>query len=186
MIKYYIALSNKKPKKKKQGWVKGDMIPSRRKSWKLCNTFDNPAITRFFTAGLGNCDLHVEDFINSDVTDENDVSAILPKTMVLFRPHTGKTHQLRVAAKSLGLPIVGDDTYNDANVSKHAKRTYLHAVALHLELKKENNEIENVVICDPPTSWFDDDNGESNGMEEVFRNIMKKHCESEDILNLID
>jgi len=188
VIKYYIALSNKKPKKKKQGWVKGDMTQSRRKSWKLCNTFDNPAITRFFTAGLGNCDAHLQDFITSDdvASNESDVcNAILPKTMILFRPHTGKTHQLRVAAKSLGLPIVGDETYNDANVSKHVKRAYLHAVALHLELKKENDEIENVVICDPPTSWFYT-SGESNGMDEVFRNIMKKHCESEDILDLID
>ena len=35
--KYYVAISDRKPKKK-QGWVIGDMDRSRRKTWKLLTT----------------------------------------------------------------------------------------------------------------------------------------------------
>jgi len=41
--KQYLALSDRKPKKK-QGWVKGDMEKGRGGSWMLSRTQDNPAI----------------------------------------------------------------------------------------------------------------------------------------------
>ena len=44
----------------------------------------------------------------------------------MLKPHTGKTHQLRVAMKSLGAPILGDTRYG----GEQADRTYLHAWAL--------------------------------------------------------
>ena len=46
--KYYLALGSKKPKKK-QGLVSGDMERSRRSSWKLLNSQNNPAVTQFFS-----------------------------------------------------------------------------------------------------------------------------------------
>jgi tRNA pseudouridine32 synthase/23S rRNA pseudouridine746 synthase len=201
VTKYYVALTNKKAKKKKQGWVKGDMVQSRRKTWKLMNTFDNPASTRFFTAGLGNCHLELQDGWECEseqncANDDNGQDdkqderlSLLPKTMILFRPHTGKTHQLRVAAKSLGMPILGDQTYSDAIEAKSMKRAYLHALALHVVLNGET-----VVIYNPPTLWFqsiDSDaaegkgKAEGNGLEDILDGLMAKHCENDKMMEEI-
>ena len=50
-----------------------------------------------------------------------------------LKPQTGKTHQLRVAMKSLASPILGDALYgkNTENID----RTYLHAARLQFEFK---------------------------------------------------
>lgn len=101
--KFYIALSDQKPKKK-QGWIKGDMVKARRGAFKLLNTKENPAITRFYS------------------------QSVIPGIRAfLLKPYTGKTHQLRVALKSLGSPIIGDSLYASQNKSD---RVYLHAFAL--------------------------------------------------------
>jgi tRNA pseudouridine32 synthase/23S rRNA pseudouridine746 synthase len=50
------------------------------------------------------------------------------KTLVEFRPETGRTHQIRVHAEhGLGHPLLGDPVYGNG---KSAKRTMLHARAL--------------------------------------------------------
>lgn len=87
IYKTYLALSNQKPKKK-QGLIVGDMKKARDGAWKLCQTKENPAITRFESV---NCEPNLRLFI--------------------LKPQTGKTHQLRVAMKSLGSPILGDGLY---------------------------------------------------------------------------
>ncbi len=100
--KTYIALACAKPKKK-QGWIKGDMQKARRGAWKLCQSLENPAVTQFSSYG------------------------IMPNLrLFILRPKTGKTHQLRVAMKSLGSPILGDTLY----AGLASDRTYLHAYAL--------------------------------------------------------
>ena len=48
-------------------------------------------------------------------------------TRILFIPHTGRTHQLRVASSDMhgfGLPIVGDSLYGTCDVGE---RLMLHA-----------------------------------------------------------
>ncbi|MEH6344226.1 MAG: TIGR01621 family pseudouridine synthase [Bermanella sp.] len=102
MEKYYLAICPK-TLKKKQGWVIGDMTKGRRGGFKLLKTKENPAITQFFSYGLGN-----------------------GFRLCLLKPSTGKTHQLRVALKSLAAPIVGDEAY----AGTEADRLYLHAYAL--------------------------------------------------------
>ena len=79
--KYYLAISDRRPRKK-QGTIKGDMEKSRRGSWKLTRGNQDPAITSFFSYALGE-----------------------GLRLYLLRPYTGKTHQLRVAMKSIGAPI---------------------------------------------------------------------------------
>ncbi len=116
--KFYLALGSKKPKKK-QGLISGDMERSRRASWKLVNTFDNPAITQFFSA-----------------------AAAPGERLFLCKPHTGKTHQIRVALKSVGSAIVGDSIYNGAS---NADRGYLHAFALKFSYAGEMFQF----VCDP-------------------------------------
>ena len=107
--KTYLALSNQKPKKK-QGLIVGDMQKARNGAWKLCQSKENPAITRFESVS---CEPNLRLFI--------------------LKPQTGKTHQLRVAMKSLGSPILGDALYgkNTENID----RTYLHAARLQFEFK---------------------------------------------------
>ncbi|TCS44068.1 pseudouridine synthase [Reinekea marinisedimentorum] len=97
--KTYLAVSDCKPKKK-QGWVKGDMAPARRGQWKLLRTTENPALTQFS-------------------------SYLLSPSLrgFVLQPKTGKTHQLRVAMKSLGAPILGDIRYGGSA----ADRVFLHA-----------------------------------------------------------
>ena len=111
--KFYLALSVRKPKKK-QGWIKGDMGPSRRGSYKLLGTNKNPAVTQFISTALR--------------THER---------FFLVKPHTGKTHQIRVALKSLGSPIAGDTRYAASEEAKMEERGYLHAYALRFELNGE-------------------------------------------------
>ena len=100
--KFYLAISDKKPKKK-QGWVKGDMTKSRRSAYKLLKTQENPAITRFYS-----------------------IACLAGFRGFLLKPYSGKTHQLRVALKSLSAPILGDNLYGGTL----SDRTYLHAFAL--------------------------------------------------------
>jgi len=110
--KYYLALCPNSLKKK-QGMIKGDMEKSRRGTFKLLKSNTNPAVTQFFShsleAGIRLC---------------------------ILKPRTGKTHQLRVAMKSLSAPILGDQSYS----GKVEDRLYLHAYALRFEYGGEHFE----------------------------------------------
>lgn len=119
--KYYLAISDKKPLKK-QGLIKGDMEKARRGSWKLCKSQNNPAITQFFSFSLGQ-----------------------GLRLFLLKPHSGKTHQLRVALKSLAAPIIGDARYHEANKAVDWDRGYLHAYALRFQLMGQDYEF----VCKP-------------------------------------
>ena len=116
--KFYLAIGSKKPKKK-QGLVRGDMERSRRSAWKLLNSQANPAITQFLSA-----------------------TAEPGERLFLCKPHTGKTHQIRVALKSVGSPIVGDAIYTP---SSQSDRGYLHAFAIGFEFQGETFRF----VCDP-------------------------------------
>lgn len=112
--KYYWAISAAKPSKK-QGAVRGDMEKSRNGSWKLTRNLENPAETLFNSFGMG-----------------DGLRAFLVK------PTTGKTHQIRVALKSIGAPILGDSRYG----GEHSDRMYLHASVLSFVLNDEKYTIQ--------------------------------------------
>ncbi|MDG6894101.1 TIGR01621 family pseudouridine synthase [Volucribacter amazonae] len=104
--KTYLALSDHKPHKK-QGTIIGDMKKARAGAWKLLRSREQPAITTFYSL------------------------SIVPRLrLFVLKPQTGKTHQIRVAMKSLGSPILGDHLYG--NKSK-TDRTYLHALKLEFD-----------------------------------------------------
>jgi tRNA pseudouridine32 synthase/23S rRNA pseudouridine746 synthase len=111
--KYYLALGSKKPKHK-QGSVIGDMKKIRDGKWILSKEKTNPAVSQFFSLGMG--DGH---------------------RLFLLKPYSGKTHQLRVAMKSLGSPILGDTSYTAAE----SDRTYLHAFALRFSYQQQDIEL---------------------------------------------
>ena len=115
--KYYLALSDAKPARK-QGLIKGDMDKGRGGAWKLCKSAANPAVTQFFSHSLAP-----------------------GLRLFVLRPRTGKTHQLRVAMKSLGAPILGDALYGGSA----ADRGYLHAYALAFTLAGEQYRF----VCPP-------------------------------------
>ena len=115
--KCYLAISHKKPSKK-QGKVVGDMAKARGGSYKLLRSRSTPAITQFYSSSLD------EAFNGTTVTP--------PKLRVFtVFPLTGKTHQIRVALKAVGAPILGDLRYGSAT----ADRMYLHAWALAFEIQ---------------------------------------------------
>ncbi|MGL6315671.1 TIGR01621 family pseudouridine synthase [Vibrio sp. WXL103] len=119
--KFYLAIGDKKPKKK-QGLVCGDMSRSRRSAWKLNTSQENPAVTQFFSK-----------------------PGEPGQRVFLCKPYTGKTHQIRVALKSVGSAIVGDPIYAP---SSQADRGYLHAYSLGFEYLGEQHR-----FCVDPTQY---------------------------------
>ena len=110
--KYYLAISTGRPNKK-QGLIIGDMVSTRRGSWKLTRSRKNPAITQFFSQSIGN-----------------------GLRGYLLKPITGKTHQLRVAMKSISAPILGDSRYG----GEDADRGYLHSTILRIPDPSSNEQ----------------------------------------------
>lgn len=114
--KTYLAISDRKPKKK-QGKVVGDMQKSRGGSYKLMRSKDKPAVTHFRSRPF-------------EYGNQNYYGFEL-------HPRTGKTHQLRVALKAMGSPILGDERYSGGE----AQRCYLHAYRLKFSLFDTDYEI---------------------------------------------
>lgn len=109
--KFYIALGGTHPRKK-QGTIIGDMKKVRDGEWILCRSRNNPAITKFFSTGLGN-----------------------GLRLYVLKILTGKTHQIRVALKSLGAPVLGDPLYSKKPTDKLIiDRGYLHSYAMGFKL----------------------------------------------------
>jgi len=125
--KIYLALSNEKPQKK-QGVIIGDMIKDRRSKWKLLRTQNNPAITLFKSFPI--------------ITEDAKYFRLF-----LLKPVTGKTHQIRVAMRSLSAPILGDPIYSRPSLARQEDRAYLHAYAIKFEFE---NQLYEYII--PPKS----------------------------------
>ena len=73
-------------------------------------------------------------------------------TWVLAKPITGRTHQIRVHAQSLGCPILGDDKYADQEDNQWAKKQGFSGLMLHarqLTIPREN-EPDLVLQAEPP------------------------------------
>lgn len=109
----------------------------------------------------------------------------------LCKPHlltehlspSSSSHQIRVAAKSSSIPILGDDRYGGGSLdiydsSADWNRTYLHATAIHLEL----DDNEHITIWSPPPFDHLFADGE---LKDVFVSLMKKHCDCSPILDTI-
>ena len=135
--KYYVALSGRKPSKK-MGRVSGDMERSRRGSWKLLRSMDRPAVTTFLS----------ESIVDAPLSD----AVARPLRAFVLKPLSGRTHQLRVAMKCLGSPVLGDALYAAAADAAMEDRAYLHSAALRLpagysHLSEDGEPVE--VVCTP-------------------------------------
>ncbi len=72
-------------------------------------------------------------------------------TLVEVELHTGRMHQIRVHASSIGHPVAGDTKYGDQafNLQMRAfglKRLFLHAAALEFHLSPDHNSM-NLCAC---------------------------------------
>lgn len=139
------------------------MSRSRGKSWKLNRGpqfKENFAKTRFFTTKL------VPDE-SGEVQDESTRKF----TCILFRPFTGRTHQLRVAAKSMGIAWLGDLIYKDGQDNIVSDRTFLHASGISIPSTACEAEIN---LWNPPP--FESLAGKSE-VDSVLSVLMHKHCD---------
>lgn len=118
--KYYCAIAGNQPKKK-QGTVAGDMVPLRDGMWKLTHSMNNPAVNHFFSSGLGN-----------------------GFRLYIIKIRTGRTHQIRVALKSVGVPVFGDVLYNKETLPVQPDRPYLHSYAIRFTYKENIYSFVNI------------------------------------------
>ena len=83
-----------------------------------------------------------------------------PLRFVVLKPTTGRTHQLRVALKSLGAPVLGDVRYANAQEALKEDRMYLHACvlrvpALQLGGGRKSQAVQVVSEPGPGTAFLD-------------------------------
>ena len=71
-------------------------------------------------------------------------------SLIKFEPQTGKKHQLRIVAKNLGCPIVGDIKYN-LNSNKQKENLKLNAFMLEFDI--EDNQFK--IISSIPKDFTD-------------------------------
>jgi tRNA pseudouridine32 synthase/23S rRNA pseudouridine746 synthase len=206
VTKYYTGISRHKPAAKKQGWVTGGMVRGRRKSWQLTRSDNNSksksnkdsnssipnyAKTRFFTAGLGGLS-------DALVVQDDDVQMqvpVQPKTLLLFRPYTGRTHQLRVAAKSVGLALAGDPVYSDGSseeldtsataAATATQRTYLHATGFHLPGSEDDGTEDITIWSPPPFDHLWNEIGQDD-FQSILNKLVQKHCDCPAILEILE
>lgn len=80
---------------------------------------------------------------------------IFPKVSLLEADiETGRTHQIRVHAASLGHPVVGDEKYGDHDFNKQAKklgfkRMFLHAHSIEFQWPEDQKIISVATPLDP-------------------------------------
>ena len=118
--KIYVALAERPPKKK-QGLIVGDMERGRGGAWILTREKRNPAVTRFLSYSVPGRRPGLR--------------------LYVLQPKTGRTHQLRVAMKSLGAPVLGDGLYSRYDLARAEERAYLHATAIRFQLGDETVSI---------------------------------------------
>ena len=114
--KAYVALTASEPKKKK-ATIAGDLVKARRGAWKLDRSCSPGACAcTVFTRTVG---------LGAPAPEAGDAA----RRLLVARPVTGKTHQIRVAAKANGAPLLGDALYG----AQQADRLYLHAAAIAVD-----------------------------------------------------
>lgn len=69
------------------------------------------------------------------------------QTWLELKPHTGRTHQLRVHSAALGCPIIGDHAYGSGS-SSDTDTLMLHARSISLPLYPNRKPIE--IVAPPP------------------------------------
>ena len=108
------------------------------------------------------------------ITDYKVITRFAENCLVLFRIHTGRTHQIRVHCKHLGHPIVGDKAYGYKKQKFTLDGQLLHAYRLTFSHPTKNEEVSFVA---PVPTYFKDvydtlarKSGQNN-MDDIFKLI---------------
>lgn len=77
-------------------------------------------------------------------------------SLILAKPKTGRTHQIRVHLKHINAPIVGDETYGSDKINKkfHAKRQLLHAYSIEFDHPTTNKKMKLIAPLPPDFQEF--------------------------------
>lgn len=84
------------------------------------------------------------------VTDYQVLAANELYSLILLRPHTGRTHQLRVHLQHLGTPILGDPVYSRSK----AERLFLHAYNLEISIPGDSDHLTRRIFTAPLPESF--------------------------------
>ncbi len=84
---------------------------------------------------------------------KTDVHVLDSKNVVLLRPYTGRTHQLRVHLKSVGHPIIGDRVY----AKSEDDRLQLHAWKLEITLPSRERRIFTSEVPEDMSKYINDE-----------------------------
>ena len=69
------------------------------------------------------------------------------RSLVVFLPHTGRTHQLRIHSLEMRHPILGCDLYKNDRSEQMAERLLLHASDLYFEHPANGEKIHGHCSC---------------------------------------
>jgi len=68
----------------------------------------------------------------SAITEYEVIEQGKTRALIMLKPQTGRTHQLRIHLSHIGAPILGDPIYNPSG--QKADRMYLHAASLEITI----------------------------------------------------
>lgn len=85
-------------------------------------------------------------------TEYEVLMATATHSLIAFKPRTGRTHQIRVHAAHLGVPLLGELKYGELTAEQRAALFCLHARRLVIPLYPTKPAIE--VIAPPPPAFI--------------------------------
>ena len=119
--------------------------------------FREQLIKKIYVAICQGSPKNKESEINLSIPDKKDSSKVSKSitsykvyqtnnniSNVIFSPKTGKTHQIRIVAKHLGCPIVGDSKYNIQN-KYNFEKLKLNAHILNFTFNKKDYEFISIL-----------------------------------------
>ncbi len=116
-------------------------------------TIDAKLYRKLFKPGQLGFRMIVDERGQDAVTEYKVLKHLGGKTLIEFKPQTGRTHQLRAHAAHMGWPIIGDRLYGlDADKKdKTSAQLFLHARQISIPLYKNKPPV--TAIAELPEGW---------------------------------